>query len=231
MATSDLLRSVPGRFSARPQAVAHDARTGLVQLRKFDARPALLYVPPAYRADHPAALAVMMHGSGGDPRHALAPLLPLAESAHLMLLAPASRRYTWDGVLGEFGVDAELLDELLRHVFADYAVNPAHVAIGGFSDGASYALSLGLRNGDLFSNVIAFSPGYFATAAREGAPRVYVSHGRDDAVLPVARCSRRIVSALRDDGLDVVYREFDGGHAIPPDVASDAVSWLLGAGS
>lgn len=30
----------------------------------------------------------------------------------------------------------------------------------GFSDGASYALSLGLPNGNLFSHIVAFSPGF-----------------------------------------------------------------------
>lgn len=42
---------------------------------------------------------------------------------------------------------------------AGVAIDPAHVAIGGFSDGASCALSLGLVNGDLFTHVMAFSPG------------------------------------------------------------------------
>ena len=30
----------------------------------------------------------------------------------------------------------------------------------GFSDGASYALSLGAANGDLFTHIAAFSPGF-----------------------------------------------------------------------
>jgi len=51
------------------------------------------------------------------------------------------------------------------------------VAIQGFSDGASYALSLGLTNGDLFTHVIAFSPGFAAPAEQRGRPRIYVSHG------------------------------------------------------
>jgi predicted esterase len=226
---ADTLRSAPGALHARPQPVAHDARTGLVQLKTLDTRPALLYVPGSYRADHPAALAVLFHGSGGEPRHALAPLFPLADAAHLSLLAPAARRFTWDAVLGDFDDDVQVVDELLAHVFAGYAVNPAHVAIGGFSDGASYALSLGLRNGALFSHVIAFSPGFVSGRVHEGAPRIFVSHGRDDTVLPVDRCSRRIVPSLERAGLRVVYREFAGGHAVPADVARDAVSWLLGA--
>lgn len=222
-------KSHPAHLTSRPRQVLDEARTGLLELRVLDARPALLYVPGGYRADYPAALVVLLHGSGASPRHGLAPLFSLADEAHLMLLAPASRRYTWDAVLGRFGDDVEILDDLLRLVFAQYAVNRAHLAIGGFSDGASYALSLGLANGALFTHVVAFSPGFAAPAAREAEPRVFVSHGAGDPVLPVDRCSRRIVAALRSDGLRVHYREFDGGHAVPPNVAREAASWFLGA--
>jgi predicted esterase len=88
---------------------------------------------------------------------------------------------------------------------SSYAIDPARVAIGGFSDGASYALSLGLTNGDLFSHVLAFSPGFMAPAGQEGSPRIFVSHGTRDAVLPIDRCSRRIVPTLRRAGYDVAY--------------------------
>jgi phospholipase/carboxylesterase len=63
----------------------------------------------------------------------------------------------------------------------------------GFSDGASYALSLGLTNGDLFRHVIAFSPGFMAPAARRGEPPVFVSHITRDGVLPIGVTSHRIV--------------------------------------
>jgi predicted esterase len=36
----------------------------------------------------------------------------------------------------------------------------ATLAVSGFSDGASYALSIGPANGDLFTHVMAFSPGF-----------------------------------------------------------------------
>ena len=99
---------------------------------------------------------------------------------------------------------------------------------GGFSDCASYALSLGLTNGDLFTHVVAFSPGFMAPAEEWDAPRVFVSHGAADTVLPVDRCSRRIVPALERAGYAVRYREFAGGHAVPPAIAREAIGWFLG---
>jgi predicted esterase len=105
-------------------------------------------------------------------------------------------------------------------------VDPERVAVAGFSDGASYALGLGLANGRLFRRVVAFSPGFVPPGPADGRPAVFVSHGDADAVLPVDRTSARIVPALRDDGLDVTYREFTGPHVVPPEIAREAVDWL-----
>ena len=97
------------------------------------------------------------------------------------------------------------------------------MAVGGFSDGASYALSLGITNGDLFTHVMAFSPGFMAPAGQMGSPRIFVSHGTRDGVLPIDRCSRKIVPQLERADYDVLYREFDGGHTISPEIALEAV--------
>jgi phospholipase/carboxylesterase len=107
-------------------------------------------------------------------------------------------------------------------------VDAGRVAVAGFSDGASYALGLGLANGRLFRQVVAFSPGFVPPGPRTGRPPVYVSHGTDDDVLPVDRTSRDVVPALRDDGYDVTYREFAGGHWVPPEVAREAADRLGG---
>jgi predicted esterase len=121
-----------------------------------------------------------------------------------------------------------MIDRALEQTFSRYAVDPGRVAIGGFSDGASYALSLGLTNGDLFTHVLAFSPGFMAPAARRGSPRVFVSHGTRDGVLPIERCSRKVVPQLKRADYEVRYREFDAGHTIPPEIALEAVSWFTG---
>lgn len=98
--------------------------------------------------------------------------------------------------------------------------------IGGFSDGASYALSIGLTNGDLFDAVLAFSPGFAAPMIVHGMPRLFVSHGTGDQVLPVDVCSRRLVPRLRAVDYDITYEEFDGGHEVPEEVMERAVAWL-----
>lgn len=223
-------RAAEGRLAARPGAPVDqpvDAPApGLHRLGLAPARDALLYIPAGYRAHRPAPLAVMFHGAGGTAEHGMALLRDRADVAGLVLLAPASRGPTWDVILGGFGHDVAFVDRALAATFARCAVDPARVAVGGFSDGASYALSLGLTNGDLCTHVLAFAPGFMAPARQVGKPRCYVSHGTRDTVLPIDACSRRLVPVLERAGYAVRYREFDGPHTVPPDVADEALDWF-----
>jgi len=147
----------------------------------------------------------------------------------MILLAPDSRSlYTWDAIMGAFGPDVEFLDLALGYTFERCRIDPARIALGGFSDGASYALSLGIRNGDLFSHLIAYSPGfYIATGSPVGKPPVFVSHGTWDDVLPVTTSRDFIVPSLRGKGYEVVYNEFEGGHEVPAAISDSALDWFL----
>ena len=217
-----------GRLIARPGIPTAHVKPGKSALGIGEGRDGFLYVPRGYRRDPAAPLVLLLHGAGGNAQHGLAPLLNLADEAGLILVAPDSRRQTWDVILGGYGPDVAFIDRALAHVFAHCSVDPAHVAVGGFSDGASYAVSLGVTNGDLFTHVLAFSPGFAAPAAQRGSPKLFVSHGTHDTVLPIDPCSRRLVPTLRRAGYTVEYREFEGGHTVPPAVATDAVQWFLG---
>ncbi len=223
------MRPAEGRLAARPdEPPSGSPKRGLQKVPIASRREILLYVPPGYRERDPAPLVVTLHGAGGGAQRAISDLLDLADEAGLILLSPSSQGRTWDVVLGSFGPDVTVIDRALDYVFARYAVDRRRIAAEGFSDGASYALSLGLTNGDLFSHVIAFSPGFAAPGTAHGRPRIFISHGVDDGVLPIAGTSRRVVPALERAGYDVEYVEFDGKHAVPPAIATQAVTWLLG---
>ena len=214
---------VRGRLSYRPtpSARAAGARTGSFTVDVGGRRPAALHVPDS---DGPLRLVVLLHGAGGEPVRTRKLLLAHADQHRLLLVAPASSGPTWDVIQGGFGPDVATIDTLLRRTTDQYAVEGLTVA--GFSDGASYALTLGLSNGDVFDSVIAFSPGFAAAQLRHGDPRFFVSHGTADRVLPIERCSRRLVPALQQQDYDVTYEEFAGGHEVPTEMRRKAVEWL-----
>jgi len=217
-----------GRLRARPVASAtrRAPSPGLTTLDAGVPQEVLLYVPNGATAERPLPLAVALHGAGQHPRTGIAPLMAHADAAGLLLVAPQSVDATWDFVRGTYGPDVANLDRVLARVFRDFAVDPARVALTGFSDGASYALSLGVSNGDLFTRVVAFSPGILAPVAYRGRPPIFISHGTRDRILDIDRCSRRFVPSLRAEGYTVTYREFDGPHTVPPDVAAEAADFV-----
>lgn len=175
----------------------------------------------------PVPLLVMFHGAGGFPEKVLPHIEPHAQRHKFLVLAPHSLYPTWDIVIGGNGPDLERLHQALTAVTSRYRVDPGRLAFAGFSDGASYALSVGITNGDIASHVIAFSGGFMSVFMQEGAPRVFVAHGLADEQLPVATSGRAHAARLRAAGYDVQYVEFDGLHVIHPPVVERAIDFFL----
>lgn len=220
-------RALRGEIAARPQLSPwEDSPPGLSKL-EGGAKPSLLYVRETYRRGHLAPLVVMLHGAGGTAGNALELVRKHADMLGIIVVAPQSRAVTWDIIGGRrYGPDVSGLDDILSQVFVRYSVDPQRVSIAGFSDGASYALSLGVTNGDLFSSIVAFSPGFMQPLRRQGRPRIFISHGVEDRVLPIDQCSRRLVPRLTSAGYKVEYREFGGGHSVPDELARSAFELL-----
>jgi predicted esterase len=214
-----------GRLSARPTANVRSTAAGLHALGLARGRDAVLHLPPD-ASEAPRPLLVLLHGAGGSGEGVLRRVGAAADEAGVVVLSPDSRGSTWDAISGGFGPDVTFLNRALERVFETVSVDPVRIAVGGFSDGASYALSLGLINGDLFARVVAFSPGFIVNGTSHGTPRFFISHGTADPILPIDQTSRRIVPALKRRGYDVTFREFDGGHQVPPDIAKDGLRWV-----
>jgi predicted esterase len=236
------------RLRQRPGAPTIPLTPGGHPLSLATGRDGLLYVPKSGARESPLPLIVMLHGAGNRAQ-GVAYTFAFAEELGAAVLAPDSRGTTWDAVLGPaatlngdgeegaegvaeataewYGPDVGFIDRALEHTFARVAIDPARIALAGFSDGASYALSLGMSNGDLFRSIIAFSPGFVPTVFAVGKPRIFISHGTRDRILPIASASRTIVPQLKDKGYDVTYVEFDGMHTVPPAIGREGFGWFL----
>ncbi len=226
VATEPAPASRDAHLTSRPQRGAKTTATSGA-LGLGSGRDATLHLPPN-ASEGRLPLLVFLHGATQAGAGMLRRIGPAAEAAGVAVLAPDSRGTTWDAIRGDFGEDVAFLNRALEWVFARVDVDRDRLAVGGFSDGASYAISLGLANGDLFPLVAAFSPGFVIPVPTRGKPRFFVSHGTADQILPIDRCSRVIVPELRARGYQVAFREFEGRHEMPAEVLREGFDWLAG---
>ena len=122
------------------------------------------------------------------------------------------------------------LRDLVTAACRKLAISPAHVVLGGFSQGAMLATEVALQ-GDppLALNILSgnlLAAARWRAAAQVAPPvRVFQSHGRQDPVLPVEG-ARRLRDLLQEAGSQISYHEFDGGHTITLPVLQELASFL-----
>jgi phospholipase/carboxylesterase len=218
-------QSGPGRITARPGRGGGNCAPGEHTLKLDSRRTALMRVTPG-SGKRGKALVLVLHGAGGGSRDGLYAFRGGWNARGLVQVAPASWGGTWSFLRG-IDVDLPLIDQALARAFARCRVDPRRVGVGGFSDGATYALTLGLTNGDLFRAIMALSPGGVLAENAVGKPRVFISHGAGDTILRRSSTSDVIVRELRKFGYRVTYRKFAGGHEAPPEISREAVRWFL----
>jgi phospholipase/carboxylesterase len=208
------------------RAAAADVTPGVNPLNLDRVRDGILFVPKGYQAGVPMPLVVIFHGAGSSGLNCQYAFASADEFGYL-LLAPDSRsELTWDLVLGEYGPDVEFLESAVAQTLGRCSVDRRALSVAGHSDGASYALSFGITSGDIFGHILAFSPGVMTPVDARGKPRIFMSHGVDDPVMPIEATSRKFVARLRGLGYDVTYREYEGRHSVPAPIVRDGFAWL-----
>jgi phospholipase/carboxylesterase len=185
-----------------------------------------------------AGALVLFHGRGAD-EHDLLPLLDALDPQRRfdgycprgpLALPPGGAHWYMVPRVGYpdpatfaqgFAAAAEFVDALPHEI----------IVLGGFSQGAVLALSVGLGAGrPRPARVIGFSgflPEVEGWSLSEGPwPPIAIGHGTYDEVIPVSfahRARDRLVAA----GASVLYRESELGHAIDPAFVDDLRNFLL----
>ena len=190
-----------------------------------------LYVPEAWDGRAPMPLVVALHGGSGHGRDFLWSWLREARGRNVLVLSPTARDRTWS-IMGGADVDAENLRQMIESVAARYPVDRTRVLLTGMSDGATYALLAGLRDGPPFTHLApacgVLHPLLFAGGLDQARDRpIYLIHGTLDWMFPVytARMGR---DALLAAGARLVYREIDDlSHTYPRDENPQILEWLM----
>lgn len=223
--------AAPGaRVKARPsdpRKVARTLATGVTRqtIGETDTE-VVAYLPPSAQERDRVPLMVFLHGANRTVDAFVERFRPFADAHGVMLLLPFAVVGTWDAIRYYFGPDVAAIDEALRWTFARVPVDPARILLSGFSDGATYTLGLGRANGDLFSRLVAFSPGFLIPVDAVKRPPILISHGRADRVLPFENARDRIVPELVKGGYTVDFRQFDGPHMVPMELAEAEIRQL-----
>ena len=181
---------------------------------------------------------IAFYGAGGQASDVLTSFRADADRDGFVLLIPTSKAGTWDMIedlkarLGiemkvtpRYGKDLKALDVALADLFAKVAIDPKRIGMMGFSDGATYALSVGTANPQLVGTVIAFSPGPAFLGKSGPAQRVFISHGEQDEVLPYSY-TRGIVARIRVKKIPLMFESFTGGHQVPKDIHAKALAYF-----
>ena len=218
-------QAADGRLDFSPHAPRDSVRPGLTPLGLAQERDGFLLVPRNNGARNPAPLVILLHGATQRAR-LFERIVGMADTLGVVVLAPDSRDITWDVISGgSFGPDIDFLDRAITRAFDRAYIDSCRVVVGGFSDGASYALSLGIRNARRIHGAIAFSAGFVLPVRSPQRLPIFMRHGTSDKTLPIDRTARPIVRRLRDAGFTVDYEEFDGPHTVRPMDARAAFRW------
>lgn len=130
-----------------------------------------------------------------------------------------------EGIAGARQQVCELIE---REV--DRGIAPAQIALAGFSQGGSLAMTTGLAHGETLAGLIGLScwiPKNFSqpSAAQASTP-IFLAHGSMDPVVPVdyGRASR---DALQRSSATVTYHEYAMAHQVCATEIADLREFLL----
>ena len=223
--------------SPRPHAWPRRAARGLALIGagaflyvQLGPRPAFL--PLACRIDGPAladatGVVVFLHGRGRNLAYALGTAAQMRAAglpssfAIVLVEAPYSTGFghQWGDSAERQATARARLRALLRDLAAAGGPPRERWIIAGFSQGAGVAIDTAVEE-PRFGALASFSPCLSVLRGelpkREGL-RVLLAHGRSDDVCPLEE-SRSLAHVLAAAGKPAQYVEFDGGHAMPPEV-------------
>lgn len=187
---------------------------------------AFAYIPATITG--PAPLIVVLHGAGGDARYFLDQFKHDADQRGAILLSVQSRGRTWaQRKPKDDEADVANIKAAIAELTAKAPIDRGRTTVMGFSDGASYALSIGMAYPGLFRTIVAFSPGYaFAPSDIDTEQRIFIAHSRRDPILPAANV-RDMIRGLEGAGYSPEVHWFNGGHEIDPQLKNASLDFAL----
>ena len=155
------------------------------------ARTYALFVPPRPKGTAGYSVVVLQHGTGGSGPGMVEAWKPLAESQHLILVAPNG--------LGKYGWSVpddgpELQEAILKQVAAEFPLDDRRLYLFGFSAGGDFVFYAALQQSRYFAgacvHLASLRPRQFPMLdlAERQIP-LYYSAGIEDKIFPLAEAT------------------------------------------
>jgi phospholipase/carboxylesterase len=205
--------------------------TGAVAIEHGDST-AVLLTPETIHAGRRYPLVTVLHGAGRQDELLVRACRGEPEKRQALFLVPRSVLPTWDLIASDARPDLDFLQHAFDLIYRRYPVDPARQALLGYSDGASYALAVGLSNPHVFSAVMGWAAGFLAIDDRriretDPKPAVLLEYGTHDELFPFERVALPMRATLEGMGYSVEFRVDQGGRHWPSGTFhSEALDWF-----
>lgn len=209
--------------------------TGFATL-EHEGQRAILLTPDEIDPDRRYPLVTVLHGAGRQDEQLAKVYRDEPERRQALFLIPRSYQPTWDLIVGGGRRDLDFLEYAYDLVYRHYPVDMQRQAIVGYSDGASYGLSIGLSNPHIFRAVMAWAAGFVAfdfSAQEADAPRpaLLLEYGTHDQIFPFEQIALPMRRHLEAAGYSVEFRVDEGGRHWPSgEFQPEALDWFFGQG-
>lgn len=193
---------------------------------------AVLLTPSEIDPDRRYPLITVLHGAGRQDEMLVKVCRGEPEARNALFLVPRSIQPTWDLIVGGGRPDLDFLEFAYDLIYRRYPVDERRQAMIGYSDGASYALSIGLSNPNIFRAVMAWAAGFVAydysfVKEDDPKPELLLEYGTHDEVFSFQQVALPMRASLEEAGYRVEFRVDEGGRHWPSGYFQrEALDWF-----
>ena len=195
---------------------------------------AVLLVPDEWAPDERLPLVTVFHGAGRQDELLVRACRDEPARRRALFLVPRSVDPTWDLITGRGQEDLEFLEYAWDLIYRRYPVDHARQVLMGYSDGASYALSMALSNPGYFDAALCWAAGFVVVdRSALGSPsrkaRIYLEYGTHDELFPFEKIALPMRDQLRAAGYELEFSVDEGGRHWPSgSFHREALDWYFG---
>jgi len=211
--------------------------TGYVEIESGASKGVLL-TPSIIEPDRSYPLVTVFHGAGRQDEMLVKACREEPERRQALFLVPRSLDQTWDLISGADGApDLDFLEYAWDLIYRRYPIDPARQVLIGYSDGASYALSLALSNPGFFDAALCWAAGFAmmdrqAVGVEDKRTRFYLEYGTADPLFPFDQVALPMRDNLEKAGYRVEFSVDEGGRHWPSgSFQGEALDWYFETGA